>query len=1005
MAECRLLPLCLFILGKARLVLSLTNHRQISLLFVLVCLLNCELSGIAQEVQAISGKPYGCARFVVPAGQISESTSLRVVVSNEEDRIFFPAIDVVEAPHQEPATPEPARDRANRPRIGALVQRIRNAVANAKDQINPPELVRVQFLFTGDTPFDVYLDGDIQLKVNVVPARPLGGNQVDQNYLELRESWWAGYIAQAQRQVQRSDYPAIIENYLIHMLGNRFGLPAPTLTKTPKKSQEEQTDPLQTIELVAGVEKLRAELHQETLQQPLSTEEPRFPVPEPPNWQTLAPPATPPDLPIESIATHVPAECFYIRFGSFANFMWFKQFGEARGGDLVQLAVLRGINYQTNDRMERMLNTKTTVVGRLFGDAIISDMAIIGTDLYLQEGPALGVLFEAKNLALLKSSMENDRKAALKQNGELGVKLETVEIAGGTASLLSSPDNRIRSFMVEHDRYLLITTSRRIAERFLEVSSKGGALAESPAFRFARLTMPVSNDYSLFAYLSSEFFRNLVSPQYQIELRRRLKAIASLEIADMASRVALEERELYGNNIQNSIENLIASGYLPPSFQNRFDGSQTLRFQGAWFDSLRGARGSFLPIPDVKIADCSAAEHESYRNQASFYASKWQQTDPLMIGVRRYVDEKQPEVEQLVLEGYIAPLGREKYGWLSSFLGAPVQTEIVLPTDDMVQAQVHLSGTNILSPSPQDHVLFMGIKDLMPPVPGETKGLLATLRVLKSIPGYVGTWPSPGYLDRLPFGLGGGNPDIYGFSRTIIGLWRWQSAGFSVISFDRSILDDCIRTLQPAPTPNFAQGRLKIGDLKNSQVSSFFNVLSYRRAGQATRGNLLLLDSMQQQLHIEPEEALRGAESLLDAKLQCSLGGRYQLEPKGRLWSSTAWAASVNSPPGSLGFDPDIALPNPNYRAPWLTWFRGCELNLMQLPERLVLVGRVSMEKVPVAPASEDKPQATPELPKMNVDLFQIPFQFFQGDKPKSKPAKDSENAEPKKEKSQRRDF
>lgn len=952
------------------------------------------------SVQAISGKPYGFARLTVPVGQLSETASIRVVVSNEEDRVFFPAIDIVEAPPQGRIALEEARDSFNRPRIGALVQRIRTAVANAKDQINPPELVRVQFLFKGDTPFDVYLDGDIQLKVNIVPTRPLAGNQVDQQYLALRDSWWDGYIAQAQRQVERSDYPAIIESYLIYMLGNRFGLPTPTITKTPKKDGVEQTDPMQTLELVAGVETLRADLHRETLQQPLSREEPRFPIPEAPNWQTLAPPDTPADLPIETIATRVPTECFYIRFGSFANFMWFKQFGESRGGDLVQLAVLRGVNYQTNERIERMLNTKTTMVGRLFGDSIISDMAIIGTDLYLQEGPALGVLFEAKNLALLKSSMDNDRRGALRQYADLGIKLETIDIAGGKASLLSTPDNRVRSFMVEHDKYLLITTSQRIAERFLEVSKQGGSLAESPAFRFARLTMPVSNDYSLFAYLSSEFFRNLVSPQYQIELRRRLKAIASLEIAEMASRVALEEREYLGSNIQGSIDELMASGYLPPSFQNRFDGSQTLRFQGAWYDSIRGARGSFLPIPDVNLADCSSAEHDAYRNQASFYASKWQQTDPLMVGVRRYVDEQQPEVEQLLLEGYIAPLGREKYGWLSSFLGEPVQTEIVLPADDMVQLQVHLSGGNILSPSPQDHVLFMGIKDLLPPVPGETKGLLATLRVLKSIPGYVGTWPSPGYLDRLPFGLGGGAPNVYGFSKSLLGLWRWQSAGFSVVSFDRSILDDCIRFLQPAPTPNFAQGRLRVGDLKNSQVASFFNVLSYRRAAQATRGNLLLLDSMQQQLHIEPVDALKGAESLLDAKLQCSLGGRYQLEPKGRLWDSTAWAASVNPPPGMIGFDPEIALPNPGYRAPWLTWFRGCELNLMQLPERLVLVGKISMERVPVSVNNEDKGQSSQELPKMKVDLFQVPFQFFQGDKPKK-----GEESEPKREKNQRRDF
>jgi hypothetical protein len=49
--------------------------------------------------------------------------------------------------------------------------------------------------------------------------------------------------------------------------------------------------------------------------------------------------------------------------------------------------------------------------------------------------------------------------------------------------------------------------------------------------------------------------------------------------------------------------------------------------------------------------------------------------------------------------------------------------------------------------------------------------------------------------------------------------------------------------------------------------------------------------------------------------------------------------------------------------------------------------------------SDEDKEQST-ELPKMTFDLFQVPFQFFQGDKPKK-----GEESEPKRGKNQRRDF
>lgn len=959
-----------------------------------------------QVVEAIAGEPYGVARIVLPAGQIAPRSSVRVIVSNQESRVFFPAIDFVEAEITPVVPPSPTP--TDRPRLGALVQRIRGAVQQAKDQIDPPELLRIQFLFTGDTSFRIQLSGDVERVIEVTPKQQSVGRD-GSNLSDLRLSWWNGYVAQAEQQIERSDYPSIIENYLVHMLGNRFGYPIPELAKSSSK-KEPQTDPLPTIALVAGVESLRAELHRETLMQNQVSNRKKVPIPGPPPWIELPSPTVPENLQIEDIAMHVPPECFYIRFGSFSNFLWFKQFGESRGGDLAQLAVLRGMNYQTNDRIERMLNAKTTLVGKLFGDSIISDMAIIGQDLYLQEGPTMGVLFEAKNLPLLKSSLQSDRTAALKQYADQGAKIESVRIAGEEVSLLSTADNRLRSFMVEQDKYLLLTTSQKMAERFLSLHKGSPSLGQLPSFRFARFSMPLSNDYSIFAYLSSEFFRNLVSPQYQIELRRRLKAIAAIEIAEMASRVAKAEARNLKNDYGGSLARMIDGGYLPPGFQDRVDGSQTLFYQEGWYDSLRGARGSFLPIADVPLLDCTQEEYQAYQEQAHFYASKWQQTDPLMFGVRRFSHDEQTNVEKLVLEGYIAPLGREKYGFLSSFLGEPVQTEIELPKEDVIHIQAHLSGDGILGRTSIDHVLFAGMKDMVPPIPGETKGLLAILRVLRSIPGYIGTWPSPGYLDRLPFGLGGGIVDALGYSRTLFGLWRWQGNGFSVVSFDRAIVDQCVSLMKAVPAEDFAQGRIHVGDLKNSQVASFFNILSFRRAAQASRGNSMLLDSIQQQLHIPPEDSLRVAESLLDAKLQCPLGGSYVLggiDGSSRLWTSTAWRTSIEKASASstaIGFDHDHALPTASYRVPWLEWFRGAHLHLTQLPQRLVLVGSLSMERLPTTHSGKEA-EKDQELPKMNLDLFNLPFQFFQGDKPKpvqKAPQNKESTAESKKE---RRDF
>jgi len=963
------------------------------------------------SVEAFASEPYGVARLYIPAGQLSPDTTLRILVSDPSDRIMFPEIDFLTSESPEVHSPQTGE----RLRIGngALIGRIRSAIQNAKEQIDPLELVRVQFLFRGHEPFQVRLSGDLEATIDVRPIRlpdpspslaQKGATQAlhsSPQFQALVQSWWDGYVKQAKRQVERSDYPAIVESYLTHMLAYRYGFELPELVKkvTAKKKQ---TDPLPTIALVAGVAELRAELFQESLRKTPPQNLQLVPRPEAPRWVEAQVPYTPENLAIEPIAKVVPPECYYLRFGSFSNYLWFQSLSETRGGDLAQLAVLRGFNYETNKRMERLLNTKTSAVAKLFGDSIIGDMAIIGQDLYLQEGPSLGVVFESKNVALLKSSLNSDRAAAAKKMADIGCKLEEIVVGGEKVSLLSTPDNQVRSFLVERGSYIFLTTSRRLAERFLDVSKGELSLGDSKAFRFARLMMPVENKYDIFVYLSSEFFRNLVSPQYQIELRRRLKAIAAIEIAELASLTCAAESGM--KDAIPTIERLGTDGYLPPGFQTRVDGSQTLSFSGSWHDSLRGKRGSFLPIADVEINDCSVEESQAYRDQANFYATQWQQTDPLMVGVRRFSREPGERIERLALEAYIAPLGQEKYGWLSSMLAPPVRTHIQLPPDDVINFQAHLAGQGTFRSRAPDHVMFAGLKDMVPPVPGETKGLLATLRTLQSLPAYLGGWPRPGYLDQLPLGLGGGPPDAFGFSRLFIGVWRWQMGGFSVLSFDRSILENCALYLKPIPAEDFAQGRAKVGDLEKSKLSEWFNTFWFRRAAQTTRGNLMLLDSLQQQLKVEPERALASAEKLLDAKLQCSLGGMYSLDTaqadKTGVWTSSAWPkqfAIMNGKASSLGFDATKTLAPTDYKAPWLQWFRGAELHLTQLPERLIVVGTIDLEPIPMSPDASPPDKARLALPKMDLDLFNLPFQFFQGDKPKNEKGNEKKPAETRK--------
>ena len=92
---------------------------------------------------------------------------------------------------------------------------------------------------------------------------------------------------------------------------------------------------------------------------------------------------------------------------------------------------------------------------------------------------------------------------------------------------------------------------------------------------------------------------------------------------------------------------------------------------------------------------------------------------------------------------------------------------------------------------------------------------------------------------------------------------------------------------------------------------------------------------------------------LLDTRLVCTLGGRYELDNQaGRtVWQSTAIAEAGGAMPD-------------DYQAPLLDWFRGATVDLTKRADRLDLHAEVDMQRKKVEPG------------------FKLPsFNLFGGDK------------------------
>ena len=750
---------------------------------------------------------------------------------------------------------------------GRLLGRLRGLIREVTGSGDEPIQVvgrRVTFLLIGDQPLTATVsDSSGPLtSVNVNPIRDAAVHD------ELLTKWWSGFTSAAKSQIGAAGYPPRVEMYLVAMLSGRLGLPLPdwylpdSIRYSDSPPIDEVDDPVWgTLRLIAGGSGLADQLFRQVASGVgLSSGPASLPLPPQPNWlpdPNLQPLITP-DSKVERLAMSVPPECFYLRFGSFENYLWFKDLTEQNGGDLARLVTIAGLSDDGSQRIENQLSLATTELTRTMGPNVIADQAIIGTDLYLSDGGSIGVIMQATQPFLLRTSLAGDR--AKRARGDDTITLEenyrvrqsvpvdiNLDLSG--VSFLSSGDGTVRSFLAERDGIFFISNSETLMARFLTVAGGDVSLGQKDYFRYARTLMPTDRDDTVFAYFSPDMLRNLVSPKSMIEFRRRLITEAEFSLVHLArlanrpfsvasagSTSIVRPGPTRGDLNEGGIDGLRGSGFLPDGFGNRPDGTGLIDFGvGEVIDSLRGRAGTLLPIADVEIESVTPAEAAWYDEIRLAYSTRFAGIDPIMVGVHRgpLVDDGAGRsVETLDLHAEVAPFSAAKYGKYARYLGPPTTTAMTFAPDDIISLQAHVAADQI---GPPTH-LFAAVKDSLPPAPSDFNGLLNIYRSLKIVPGYLGAWPQPGMLDRLPLGLGVGTPVGPGMSRLIGGVYRYADGAFSLLSFDPQVIESSLPFLAADTIPVPAQIRINSGDLRDSRIGPWISDRLYEKRPRKVAG-------------------------------------------------------------------------------------------------------------------------------------------------------------------------
>ncbi|MEX0866376.1 MAG: hypothetical protein WD030_03390, partial [Pirellulales bacterium] len=846
--------------------------------------------------EAVTGEPFGIGRVIVrfgPTPIANPHTNPDIGIEEANGRVFYPTFAA-----------------------GPMRELVR--------QFIQPNGMTVYFLFRGSEPLDVTVYTPEPVRVQIRPQRRALGN------LELA-SWWREYLNTAELHRRDGEFPTIADAYLTEMLSRRLQLPI-------REDRPRLLDMNlgENIGLLLGTEANQERMIRAVMAGTPQRDAPgENPLPEDVLIPAAEVPAIEGDVQIEPLAHHVPEECFYIRTGDYANYVWMQTTLEEFGGDLAKMISHRSLDLNTNGKSQDQLGLKETALSRMLGGTLITDVAVIGTDMFFREGPAMGILFEARNNFLLANNLNGQRQEA-KARYEDAVE-ETIEIGGKKVSFIHTPDNRLRSFYIVDGNYHLVTTSRYIAERFLQAGAGERSLAQSPDFIYARDKMPVDRKETIFVYLSDAFWRNLAGPRYRIESIRRNQSIASMQILEMARWAA------WGEGVDTSkVSTLVDAGFLPPGFGKNAAGSKIVVRQRAgggldYSDSQRGARGVFLPVPDVELAEISDAELAAYRRFLDEYNTSEARLDPVAIGIRRYATEEE-KIEEVVIEAHVLPLSSRNWDSLTQFLGPATRQRLGRLSRDLVRLDVVTAGVT-------NDYLFFGLEQFNAPLVVRGGRVGWALPDLNTSRGYLGGAPDLGVLDGvlnlLDFVPRQDTRQV-GYAQLLGGLWRFRSPQMTVLSFNKPVLDRVIPQFRWIEADRPAQIRLHIGDISKTSLRSAGNALGFQRAIDVSCGNAVFMHRLHEQLHVPLKDSLQVAELLVGARLDCPLEGDYEL------LQPAAGASTVSRPQWRSTTAARIASFNDipeEYEFPIQKWFRGLDAEVEARPDQLSLRASIKMRR------------------------------------------------------------
>jgi hypothetical protein len=360
---------------------------------------------------------------------------------------------------------------------------------------------------------------------------------------------------------------------------------------------------------------------------------------------------------IDPLAKMVPADFYFAQFRSLTKLAELMESGDLWAVHLGSQTSHDARSSQVGERLRNQLALELNKALRPLYDAVVDEVAVTGSDLFVAEGSDVTLVFRLKQPEVFKLRADGFLANAERKHKDARRKEE--KFADVPYVHVFTPDRSVNVFSAYPEPNLHIRSNSkdgffRVLEAYKGKTATGKdvtRLGDSTEFAYIRSIMPRGvNDEDGFVYLSDPFIRKLVGPQLKLTERRRMLCYNHLRMLGHACLLYQTEH----GKAPASIDELIKAECLPGKPNEGelvcMDGGKyTLSADGcSGVCSHHGHAHNLVACIETPLAWVNGIESDEYRNFLTEYNQYWRTFfDP--IAVRIKVTPEQYRLETLVL--------------------------------------------------------------------------------------------------------------------------------------------------------------------------------------------------------------------------------------------------------------------------------------------------------------------------------------------------------------------